>query len=242
MIRLLKYHIFVDKIIRKMDNTNNQYIIYDTSSNFKIVPLMRPEMIKNLSKYINDLKQYYRSTYGVDCFFWKFDKYNHRIIIDESIDEVGEHIFEQIYDISSWVITQNYNLVGDFCSRTENSIEYTIMDGYSKFLTHYVYIDKVDPELFQVMIINNKNKMIEQAKIIINEYINKNNTINKYINQKNTINNTFNYVFRQDNNKISYSSKRYRKIPSYGGNLIQNIFTIIGVLTTAAFCVYIFSG
>ncbi|AQN68511.1 hypothetical protein [Saudi moumouvirus] len=227
-----------------MNNTINQYIIYDTSSNFKIVPSMRHDMIKNLSKYITDLKEYYNSTYGVDCFFWKLDRNNHCVIIDESVNEVREHIFEQIYDIGSWIIAHNYNLIGDFCSRTENCIEYTIMDGCSKFLTHYVCIDKIDPEIFQQMIIN-KSEIIEQAKIIMNEYINKNKTINKYINQKNIINNTFNYIPQQNknNNKMLFhTSKRYRKIPNCGGNLIQNIFTIIGILTTAAFCVYIFSG
>uniref|UniRef100_A0A6G6AD44 Uncharacterized protein n=1 Tax=Borely moumouvirus TaxID=2712067 RepID=A0A6G6AD44_9VIRU len=223
-----------------MNNINDQYIIYDTSSNFKIVPQMKNEMIKNLSKYITDLKQYYFSTYEKDCFFWKLDKYNHCIIIDETICEVNEHIFEQIYDIGSWIIAHNYNLIGDFCSRTENCIEYTVMDGCSKFLTHYVYIDKINPEVFQEMI-HDKNKIIEQAKIIINEYINKNKTHNKYINQKTTIKNTFNYILKH-NNKLSYSACRYPKMPENGGNFIQNIFTIIGVLTTAAFCIYIFSG
>ncbi|AZL89170.1 hypothetical protein QKC54_gp0669 [Megavirus baoshan] len=218
-----------------MSNINCEYIVYDTKSNFQISPKMNCDMIHKLSKYISDLKKYYFEIHGENCFFWKLDQENSLIIIDEIIQNVNDDIFNQIYEIALWILSNNYYLVGDFCYVTENGIQYTIMNDNDKFITHYTCVNKIDRLDFNNMIKINRQLIIKQAKQQITQYISK----TKKENNHSIIFNTFNYYLRPNNrNVISYRNKKYKQKST--SEFLLNIFAIIGIISTTAACIYIY--
>nr|WBF70582.1 hypothetical protein [Megavirus caiporensis] len=218
-----------------MSNINCEYIVYDTKSNFQISPKMNCDMIHKLSKYLLDLKKYYLEIHGENCFFWKLDQENCLIIIDESVNNVNDDIFNQIYEIALWILSNDYYLIGDFCYVTENGIQYTIMNGNNKFITHYVCVNKINRLDFNNMIKMNRQLIIRQAKQQITQYISKTKKKNNY----NIVFNTFNYYLRPNNRNV-ISCKNKQNKPRSITEFVLNIFTIIGIVSTAAVCIYIY--
>jgi hypothetical protein len=231
-------------------------LFYEIDAKFKIIPDMCQNDIKEFNVHIDYLKKTY-STDRIDCFFWKFDDNTNCIVINEDTDVVEHNIFNQILNMAIWLFNNDYYINGSFCCRTENIIEYILMDGKTKFMIHNILLDTMDiadlpeeiiPDAKTKIFSHNKNNHSSPNsktfhKIIINDGVaNKYNHVNKPVSY------IVNHLEDREENKMIIETLQERlthtenklKLLTRNNKFIWKICSVIGVFTVGSLMAYIY--
>lgn len=169
-------------------NRNEQKIYYEKNAKFRIVPPLNDNDKSKFIQFLSETKNMYTifnqnsigdpngnfPNFQDSHFFWDFDETKGNIIINEKTEIVENDIFNQLTILLIWLFQKNYYLKGHFHCRIDNIIEYISLNGINKFVTHHILVDdKIDNQVNDFDI--DGGKIILDAKIKINEFINNGN-------------------------------------------------------------------
>lgn len=190
-------------------------IYYDKNTNFKIIPKISTDDMKQFRLFLAEIKSLYSPTSNDNLLFWEFNEIDSKIIINETTNIVVNDIFNQLILLALWLFGKKYCLEGYFYCRIENIIEYIELDGISKFITHHILIDDLD-EINEA----NCNSIIPDAKYKINKFIKKKLQTSNNIIPKNNIYNIKQFGARSN---IFYENNIYKGEYKNNNNNIYNI-------------------
>jgi hypothetical protein len=171
------------------DNLEIKKIYYDRHSKFEIIPINPRVDLLSLEEFPASSELCEHSS------FWVYHPESQSIIVNESIENVHNDIFEQFVNIFTWLNKNGYSLRGSFIYHIGKCTEFIMVDGQTEHIEHFVIVnEEITNELIN-------ESVIENAKMKINDiHRQKNNQTHEQ--QTIVIDNT---VIREEHNALTES-------------------------------------
>ena len=193
-------------------------IFYEKDVEFKITPKICEKCKPELDDH---LRQIYCEEIIKKCFYWSINYENSTIVVDESMECTVNNIYQQLSIIACWLFENGFKILGSFCYRIGNVIEFISMNDQDTTITHYVMVDTDRLENFFASskgtvdcasALDNSNDITIIGNNIITDAVEK---MTKYNEEKNTFKKSNNISFplvriKSDSSSSSDEEINYR--------------------------------